>query len=323
MPSRSPHVVAITGLFTFLGRGLAERLAPREDVMVVGVDRRKPYGLHPRVRFHALDLCEPTAGAALAELLREEEVEAAVHLAFRREPSPDVEADHELETIGSLHLLHACAAAGVRRLVVGSTTMVYGPRPDNPNFLEEHHPLSGHPEAHSVCNRVEVEGLVAEWSARHPEVCATVLRPCWIIGPTYEDAVVRFFARPVVPTVLGYDPMLQFVHEDDCLHVFERAALERHPGVFNVVGLGVAPLSTLLRNAGKRALALPAPLLRRLGAIPAQAQTGDRPEGFYDYLRYPWVAAGERAFRTFGEPVYTTREAWMSFVSSRRLRRYR
>jgi UDP-glucose 4-epimerase len=135
--------------------------------------------------------------------------------------------------------------------------------------------------------------------------------------------MVRYFERSTVPMLLGYDPLLQFVHEEDLLDVFERAALESHRGVYNVVGGGVLPLSTVLALAGKRALPLPTPLLYRLAYYPAQAETGDPPAGFYDYLRYLWVADGERGWAAFGEPVYSTREAWMSFVSSRRLRRYR
>ena len=151
----------------------------------------------------------------------------------------------------------------------------------------------------------------------------TVLRPCWIMGPRHSDPVVSYFEPSLVPTLLGYDPLLQFVHEEDCLRVFEKAVLERHPGVYNVVGRDVLPLSTLLRAAGKRSLPVLPRLLHRLRAVPSQAQTGDRPEGFYDYLRYLWVAAGEKGFAAFGEPEYSTREAWMSFVSSRRMRRYR
>ena len=56
---------------------------------------------------------------------------------------------------------------------------------------------------------------------------------------------------------------------------------------------------------------------------PSQAQTGDAPEGFADYLRYLWVADGSRGWEAFGEPTYTTKEAWISFVSTRRMRRYR
>jgi UDP-glucose 4-epimerase len=321
---RTPRSIAITGLRSFVGKRLLRRVRDAEpDAQLVGIDLQRPYGLDPAVRFHAVDLAEPTADGRLAELLRKEGVEALLHAAFRSQPRADLEADHELETIGSLHVLHACAAAGVRRLVLASSTMLYGPRPDNPNFLSEDHPLRGHPDAHNVRNRVEVEELVANWSRRHPDVEVTVLRPCWIMGPSYEDAITRYFARPLVPTLLGYDPLLQFVHEEDCLRAFEIALLEGRPGVYNVVGRGVLPLTTLLRTAGKRPLPIPAPLLYRLGAYPSEVQSGDPPAGFYDYLRYLWVADGERGFAAFGEPEYTTLEAWMSFVSSRRMRRYR
>jgi hypothetical protein len=78
-----------------------------------------------------------------------------------------------------------------------------------------------------------------------------------------------------------------------------------------------------LRLGGKRILALPSPLLYRVASYPTQAQTGDPSPGFYDYLRYLWVSDGSRGWDAFGEPVYSTKEAWVSFVSSRRLRRYR
>jgi len=275
------------------------------------------------VRHHPVDLTDPAAGSRLAEVFEKEGVEAVVHAAFRRTPTPDLDYDHELETIGSLHLLNACAATRIRRLVLASTTMLYGPWPDNPNFLAERNALRGHPAAHCVNNRVEVEALLSDWSARHPETEVTVLRPCWIMGPRYSDAVVSYFEPTLVPTLLGYDPLLQFVHEEDCLRVFEQATLGSHPGVFNVTGRGVLPLSTLLRSAGKSALPFPSPLLYRLRAIPSQAQTGDPPQAFFDYLRYLWVAAGEKGWEAFGEPLYSTREAWASFVSSRRMRRYR
>ncbi len=314
----------MTGLGTFVGRRLVERLAEaRPKLEILGVDLRRPYGLEGKLDFERVDLTDPTADGRLAEVFEGARVDAVLHAAFRRQPTSDLEYDHELETIGSLHVLNACAAAKVKRLVVASTTMLYGPRPDNPNFLDEDHPLRGHPAAHSIRNRIETEGLVAEWRTRHPDTEVTVLRPCWIMGPSYTDAVVRYFERPVVPTLLGYDPLLQLVHEEDCLNAFEQALLRSHPGVFNVVGRGVLPLSTLLRSAGKRQLPIPAPLLYRLGSYPSRAQTGDPPAAFYDYLRYLWVAAGERGWAAFGEPVYDTREAWISFVSSRRMRRYR
>jgi UDP-glucose 4-epimerase len=320
----APGVIAITGLGTFLARGLIDRLLARSpETRIIGLDRRRPFRLDPRVRFQRFDLTEPTADGRLAEILTRVRAEAFVHAAFRTAPTPDIEMDHELETIGSLHVMNACAAAKVGRLVVASTTMLYGPWPDNPNFLTEAHALRGHPDAHTVQDRVEMEGLLSEWRVRHPDTEVTVLRPCWIMGPTYWDSVVRYFSLPVVPMLMGYDPLMQFMHEEDCLYAFEQATRASHPGVFNLVGRGVLPLSTILRLAGKRILSLPSPLLYRMAYYPSQGQTGDPPAGFYDYLRYLWVADGQRGWEAFGEPVYTTKEAWISFVTTRRMRRYR
>jgi len=320
----APSVIAITGFGGFFGRRLALRLLARpRPPTVVGLDLRRPWRLEGRCRFHRVDLTDPTADSRLAEVLERDRVEAVVHCAFRSRPSADLAYEHELETLGSLHLMHACAAAGVRRLVWLSSTMLYGARPDNPGFLTEAHPLRGHPDAHAVRNRIEAERLLARWHDRHPQVELTVLRPCWVMGPTCDDRVVRFFERPVVTTVMGYDPMLQLVHEDDVLDVLERAVSEAHPGIFNVVGRGVLPLSTLLALAGKRCLPVPAPLLYRLAHQAHEATCGDAPAGFYDYLRWSWVADGARGWQAFGDPCYDTREAWISFVSSRRMRRYR
>ena len=319
--AKGPRSVAITGLASFGGSRLVERLLARDpSLRIVGIDLRRPQRLEGRVEVRALDLTKPIAAVELAELFEVEGVEAVVHAAFRSAPTSDLEYDHELQTIGTLHVLHACAAAKVKRLVVASSTMLYGPRPDNPNYLTEDHPLRGHPDAHCVQDRVEAESLVAQWRGRHPDTEVTVLRSGWIMGPSYWDPVSRYVARPVVPTLLGYDPLLQFVHEDDLLHVFEEATLGSHPGVYNVVARGVLPLSTLLRLAGKRNLPLPAPLLYRLGYYPSQRISGDGPAGFYDYLRYLWIADGARGWRAFGEPIYTTKEAWISFVTSRRMR---
>ncbi len=316
----TPSSIAITGLRTFLGGRLALRLLARADTTVVGIDVRRPYRMDDRLRWHRLDLTEPTADASLVDVFERERVEVLVHAAFRSEPTADLEYDHELETLGTLHVLHACAAAKVKRLVVLSSTMVYGARPDNPNFLDENHPLRGHDAAHGVRNRVEAEALVARFRERHPETEVTVLRPCWILGPTIDDPIARMFARPVVPTLLGYDPLLQLVHEDDVLRVIETAALERHPGVFNVVSRGVLPLSMLLALAGKRSVPVPVRLWYALLGALSQGRTGDAPSGFYDYLRFLFVADGSRGWKEFGDPVFSTRETWSSFVAARRLR---
>lgn len=312
--------IAITGLRTFLGRRLAERLARIAGVRVIGIDRVRPHRLPATVDCQLIDLTAPDAGSIVAERLHKASVETVVHLAFRQHPSGDVEADHELDTIGSMHVLHGAAAAGVGRIVVESSTQCYGARADNPNFLSEDHPLRGHPDAHAVRDRVAMEGLVEELRERHPELDVTVLRACWRFGPEADHAIARYFSRSIVPTLMGYDPLVQLIHENDLLAIFEQATLGRHPGTFNAVAPGVVPLSVLLRSGGKRLLPVPHPFLHRLREFPSQATSGDPPAGFYDFLRYLWVADGSKGWAEFGHPTYTTRETWASFIAARRMR---
>jgi UDP-glucose 4-epimerase len=304
---------------------MAERLAEAgHGKRVVGLDLNVPRRLEGRIRFQRVDLTEPTADSLVAEILEKERCEAVLHAAFFTDPYPEPEYAHELEVIGSLHMMNAAAAAGVGKLVVMSSAQVYGAYPDNPNFLTEDHPLRAHPEAHAVRDRAEMEGLLALFAARHPNMVVTSLRPCWVIGPDYESAVTRHLERGRVTTLLGYDPLLQLLHEDDLLRAVELTFERDAPGPINLAGEGVLPLSTLLRLAGKRPWPLPHPLVHRLGYLESISRTGDPPEAFYDFLRFLWVVDTSRARDLLDfQPGYTTKEAWMSFVVSRRLRSYR
>ena len=321
---RVPRRIAITGLDTFAGLRTAERLLDRPNPPeLIGLDLRVPRRLEGRIRFHRVDLTEPTADSQVAEILEKERCEALLHGAFfaRR---PDGVAAHELEVIGSLHVMNAAASAGVRKLVVLSTAEVYGPSPYNPAYLSESQPLAAHPDSHSVRDRAEVEQLLALFADRHASMVVSVLRPCWVIGPDIWSRAVSHFESERVTTLLGYDPLLQWLHESDWLHAIE-CALERDvAGPFNLAGDGALPLSTLLRLAGKRSLAVPHPVLNRVGYLAAVWRDGDAPAGFYDYLRFIWLVDTARAREELDfRPEYSTQEAWMSWVVSRRMRRYR
>ena len=310
---------AVTGVDSFWGLELAARLVGRSGgAKVLGLDLSRPAALDSRVDFEFLDLTNARADDVLAGFLEAHGVDVLVHLAFKQSPGSQHEYDRELEVDGSARVLRACAAAGLSRFVMASTTMGYGPGPENPNYLAESRTLAGHPRAHCVQNRVEVEHAVQAWSQSHSETQVTVLRHCWPMGPRYRNYVHHALEAPVVTTCLGYDPLLQFIHEEDLLNVYEEAAIAAHPGTFNVVGRGAMPLSRLLSVAGKRRLPLPARLLDRAVDLGLSPDFGDEPSGFYDYLRYLWVADGGRGWAEFGEPVYSTSEAWLAFVAASR-----
>ena len=326
---REPDVrrrgLAITGLGTFTGQRLAERMLEGDSAhRIVALDLRLPRRLEGRVRFHRVDLTEPTADTLLAEVLEKEGCDALLHAAFFTDPNPDVELSHELEVVGALHAMNAAAAAGVRKLVVTSSAQVYGPHPDNPGYLSEQHPLRPHRDAHALRDRAELEGLLRIFAQRHRNMTVTVLRPAWLMGPSFDSAVTRRFEASRVVTLLGYDPLLQFLHEEDWLDAVELALERDAPGPFNLAGDGVLPLSTLLRLAGKSSLPLPHPVLYRAAYLDSVARTGDPPAAFWDHLRYGWLVDTARARDELGfDPVYTSQEAWMSFVVARKLRGYR
>jgi len=320
-----PRRIAITGLDTFAGLQTAERLLDwPQPPEIVGIDLRVPRRLEGRVALHRVDLAEPTADSQVAEVLEKERCDTLLHAAFLSYPHADRSHAHEVEVIGALHVMNASASAGVRKLVVLSSAEVYGPSPYNPGYLTESRELRPHPDSHTARDRAEMEQLLALFADRHPQVVVTVLRPCWVIGPTIDSRVLRHFEPARVTTLLGYDPLLQWLHESDLLQAIELVLRRDARGPYNLAGEGPLPISTLLRLAGKRALPVPRPLLQRLGYAGALWSDGDAPAGFYDYLRFPWLVDVERAREELGfEPEYSTKEAWMSFVVSRRLRSYR
>lgn len=320
----SPACIAVTGFDSGWGPALFRRLlggspCPR----ILEIDRHPLLQDLEQVESVPIDLSETDSDRKLAEVLTQNSVEALVHGGCPAFATRAEETNPESELGRVRALLRAADQSGLRRLVISSSTLLYGARPDNPNFLTESHPLRGHPHARWLAARIEAEESVRKFSLEHPKMELTVLRIGWAIGPMSSHPVSKFFSRSSVPTCLGHDPQIQFVHEEDLLSVYERAVCESHPGTFNIVARGVLPLSTLLALAGKQKWPLPPMLLDRLSGLLPWGSSPDKPSAFYDYLRYLWVAEGERGWAEFGEPRYTSREAWISFVSSARMSQYR
>ncbi len=318
--------IAITGATGFLGSNLLSLLRTDEHFeRIVVLDINKPPLPVRKTRYYKTDLTEPNCDARLAEIFRKENVRQVVHLAFLQGPQRNNGYAHELEVIGTLHLLHACAQQNVERLVTATTTMVYGALPDNPNFLTEDMPLRAGRDFEYIGNRVEAEELLARFAAKHTKTQVTVLRPAMTLGPRLRTYITRFFSRPLIPTAMGYDPLLQFVHEDDVLDVLRRVVEgEAGGGIFNLSGEGVLPLSTLLRVGGKWNLATPSFALYPGVGAAWFAGASLVPPPFLDYLRYLCVADPNLAREKLGfSPRHSTRDTWLEFTGEERLRRFR
>jgi len=310
--------IALTGTASFLGGRLLRRLAETKGaarLLVVDV-AAPPAALD--VRHRAVDLTEPAADQRLLDVFREEEVEEVLHFAFYSGPRRDAAHAHELESIGTLAVLAAAAAAGVGRVVLRSFTAVYGARGQNPAFLTEDRPLQPNPALAWVRDKLEAEQHAASFARRYPDLKIVVLRFAPLLGPRVHTFYTRILDRRVVPVLMGYDPLVQMLHPDDALAAAEAAVDRSVAGAFNVVPSRPIPLLTALHLAGKIPVPVPHPVAYPAADLMWATGVGEAPGGFCDYVRFPFVADGERARRDLGfAPRYASRDALMAYLGYR------
>jgi len=315
-------VVGMTGACSFLGSNLLGLLEEDPRVRrIVALDVASPPTIGEKTRVYPVDLTDPKADVRLAEVLAAERVDTLVHLAFLSLPSRTPAWAHELESVGTRHAMVAARHAQVRKVVLWSQTVLYGAHPTNPNFLTERHPLRATRKEPFFADKLEAEAEVARYAERVAGTVVTTLRTAPLLGPTVHNYLTRYLSRRVVPTMMGFDPLLQFIHEVDAIAAFKLAVDRDVPGVFNIVADGVLPLSTVIKLAGRIALPIPHPVAQASTSLAWTAQVADAPPAFLKYLRFLCVADGRKARDAMGfRPAYTTREALLDFTSAQHLR---
>jgi UDP-glucose 4-epimerase len=316
------RVIALTGAASFLGRNLVGLLEEDPSVeRVVAIDVKRPETGGAKTRMYEVDLTAPASEERCAEILAAEGVDTLLHLAFLSTPTHATAWEHELESVGTMHLLNAVRPISLRKIVLWSQTLLYGAHPTNPNFLTERHPLRADPDEPFFADKIAAERAIAAFATKAKGTIVTVLRTAPIVGPTVRNVVTRYLSQRVVMRLMGFDPLWQFVHEVDAIAAFKLAIERDVPGTFNIVGDGVLPISTVVRLAGRAAVPVFHPVAEGMVAALWAAQLAPAPPSFLRYLRYVCVADGEKAARVMGfRPAYTTREALLDYLSAQRLR---
>ncbi len=290
-------VVGITGATGDMGRLLLPRLAEDPRVSkVIALDIAAPDPMK-KVEFRKVDLTRPGTGNELSQALSDTGVQVLYHLAFISSRVRSAAFAHELEVIGSMHVLAAAGALGIERLIFPSLTALYGARPNAPALMTEATHLAGCRGSRFVNDKVEVEQQLKAFTAANPQTKVVVLRFAPIVGPTSDNPITRWLKTRVVPTLLGFDPLWQVLHEDDAADALHSALRCEASGTFNVAADGVLPLSAVVKLSGGRALPLPRQLLlRAFEALEALGAPTALPP-LIDYLNYSWVTDGSRAAR--------------------------
>jgi len=295
--------VLITGISGGQGRLLARRLMDRYEVC--GVDRVDWAGRPEGVKVQVVDLTRKK----FEDVIRTELPTHVVHMGFIRHFRTDERTRYDVNVRGTRKLLDHCVHHGVQSLVVVSSSYVYGAFPENPYYMDEDSPLSASRSYPEIRDLVEVDALATAFLWRYPHIRTAVLRPVNVVGYYVHSMIGQYLREQRVPTVMGFDPMMQFIHEEDFASAIALAVEHQLQGVFNVTGPGEVPLHTAIREAGGTAIPLPEILLRPVLAGLFDFGLFPYPPGALDFLKYPITVSGERFVDvTSFRPDYSLRE---------------
>ena len=297
------RVVLVTGVSGDLARRFARRLAGEPGVArVIGFDV-------PARADVGDDLHEPV----IVRAIEDEDVDTVVHLSAVAAPGSagGRGAMRQLDVIGTMQLLAACQrSARVRHLVVRSTSAVYGASNRDPAMFTEDMQPRRQPSRGYAKEVAEIEGCVRGFARRRPDVRVTTLRLADVLGPHATGPVASYFRLPVIPTVLGHDPRMQFVHETDLMRVLTHCVTTDVAGTFNIAGDGVMLLSQAVRRARRPSVPLVGPVVRRVGSM------ADVPPELLGFLMFGRGIDTTRMRTELGfEPAYTTEETFADFAA--------
>jgi UDP-glucose 4-epimerase len=295
--------VVVTGISGNLGRTLAKQLHQTEAIL--GIDRRPFVGKPKDIEMFQIDLRKKK----LDDVFRRHSVKAVIHMGILHDPRMSSQDHHSFNVLGTTRVLDCVAKYNVKKLVVLSSADVYGPSPDNSNFLTEDAPLMAASRFPSVRDLIEVDMLACGFFWRHPQVETVVLRPVHIVGPTIKNAPSNYLRNRRPWQLAGFDPMVQILHVEDCARALVAALKPGLRGVYNVVGPGEVPLSAIFKELGSMPRSVPHPVARPLLSTLFRYRLASFPPEELDHIQFLCAVDGSRwAKEASWKPSHSMRE---------------
>lgn len=302
MKRRNPSKVLITGIAGNLGKVVAAELSER--AAIVGVDRRSFSG-GPNIEHARVDLRK----RGFEELFSKHRFSAIVHLGIMHDPRMSAEDHHSFNVLGTSRVFDFAVRYGVKKVVLLSSAHVYGPAPENSNYLTEDAPLMAASRFPLVRDLVAVDMLAMSLLWKHPEIEVVLLRPVHIVGPTIRNATSNYLRLHRPWMMAGFDPMVQLIHVHDVARATDAALKKGVRGVFNVAGPGAVPLSTVLRELDASPLVVPHTVARPMLRTLFRLGFASYPAEELDHLLYLcMVDDGAWTRQTGFTPKYTLQE---------------
>ncbi len=292
--SEQRKCVLVTGAAGALARGVIRRLVA--DHEIIAVDFRKRADLDGVAHSYRVDFNK----RGFEDLFRRHHINGVIHLGRVGPHESNLTGRYNSNVLGTQRLLNLCVKYKVSQVVVLSTYFVYGAHAQNPTLLNEEAPLKASGLTHDLIDTVELENLCNVYLWKHPELHITVLRPCNIAGPGVRNSISRLLSSQLAPTLLGFSPMMQFIHVEDMAEALRLAWDHVSPGIFNVApGDWVAYQDALVACGCTRV-----PLVSIPGMIPQQIakvlNLKSFPSHLVNYFKYPVIMDGSAFAKKFG-----------------------
>lgn len=317
--------VLITGNAGALGRDLVARLIDEGSYHLIGVDRRPLDDVPEGIEHLPLDLRRKSA----IEVLYKLKPKSIIHLGVVRNPQRHRNKRANIYYFNlesTTQLLRLAERLSIRKLVFLSTANLYGPSSATNGILSEDAPLHGANKSPEFRDLVSLDMMMQSFFWKCPNTETIILRPCHIVGPHLRNAPSKFFRMDVIPTILGFDPLLQLIHEDDLITAIVLSLKSNVRGIFNLAGPDTAPLSRMIRALGRPTLPVPQSLLKLFVATSFWSRQSNFPIGEMDHLKYSCIidtsrAESELGFRPKRKIASIIKELKKSFDATKQLQK--
>ena len=240
--------ILVTGAAGGIGQALLAEMPGGHEVLAT--DIRPPSALPQGAEYRPLDV----RGGDPDKVIGDWKPEVVVHLASIVTPPKGStrEFEYSVDVDGTRHVLDACIAHGVRRIVVTSSGAAYGYHADNPVPLRETDALRGNEEFAYAFHKRLVEEMLAEARRVSPGLEQVVLRVGTVLGEGIDNQITALFRRPRLLGIRGSDSPFVFIWTRDLARILLRAATDGPPGIYNVAGDGALGTRDLAKSLGKK-----------------------------------------------------------------------
>lgn len=273
--------VVVTGVSGVLGRMVAaELLVHGHDVY--GVDRRPWPDAPSGVKMYTGDVRK----RPVEDVFRTQSPDAVIHMATVSHFTVRFEERYRINLHGTRAIFEHAHTYGVKQAIFVGRHTIYGAAADSPLYHTESEPPLAASTFPALADLVAADLYAGSTLWRYPDLRTSVLRIVYTLGPSQRGTLASYLSGKRVPTVMGFDPLYQFMHEHDAARAIVAALDTKLHGVYNVAGPQPVPLSLLCEVTGRKTLPIPEPLFERmLGHFGLPLL----PRGATGHVKYPLV----------------------------------